>query len=185
MLDDFLKLADDKIKKSVDVLKNEFSKIAINKVNINLIRSLSIIFNNEKLFLDQISVISIESGNVVFIKPFDKRYISLICNALIKLNIDLNPFVITDSIKLVFPIFTMERRQFFWKKAKKMSDDIKISIRNIRKSVYHDVNIFLKNNKISADEEKKFSVKLQKMIDSYIVYIDSITKKKEKELLNV
>lgn len=185
MLDNYLINIEDKIKKSIDVLKFEFSKIVINRVNVSLIRSLYFLYNNEKFFFDQVSVITVESVNTVFIKPFDKQYISLMCSEIIKLNLDLNPSVLSDSIKIVFPLLTMERRQFFLKKVKNLSEDVKISIRNIRKNFLQDVKLFLKSNKISKDDEKIFLTKLQKLIDSYMALVDSLSKKKEKDLLNV
>jgi ribosome recycling factor len=185
MLNSFLFDLETKLDKSVDILKNEFSKILVNKINVNLIKSLPIFFHNEKMFLEHISVITVESGNILLIKPFDKSYINIICNEILKLNIDLNPFVIGDSIKVVFPILTMERRQFFVKKVKKISEDIKVSIRNIRKIVNNDVKVFLKTNKISEDEEKKFFLKMQKVVDTYIDKVEFLAKKKENELLNV
>jgi len=185
MLSDFLVLMEDKLKKSVEVLKIEFSKLVLNKINFNLIRSLFIIYNGNKLFLDNISVITVESGNVLLIKPFEKQHINVICNEIIKLKMELNPIVIGDVIKLVFPIVTTERRQFFLKKSKQISEEIKVSMRNIRKNVTQDVKNFLKSNKVSEDDEKKFFLKLQKLFDSYIDIIDVMIKKKEKELLGI
>jgi ribosome recycling factor len=185
MLDNFLILMEDKLKKNIELLKVEFSKLVLNKFNVNLIRSLFIIYDGDKLFLDHISTITVESGSVVFIKPFEKKYLQLICNEIIKLKMDLNPNVITDSIKLVFPIVTAERRQFFLKKAKEISEETKISMRNVRKNINQDVKIFLKSNKISLDDEKKFFLLLQKKLDLYIDTVDVMVKKKEKDLLGV
>lgn len=184
-LNDFSLFMEDKLKKSVDVLKVEFSKMVLNKINFNLIRSLFIIYNGNKLFLDNISVITVELGNVLFIKPFEKQHINLICNEIIKLKMDLNPIVCSDSIKLIFPIVTTERRQFFLKKSKQISEEIKVSMRNVRKNVTQDVKNYLKSNKISEDEEKKFFLKLQKLFDSYIDIVDVMIKKKEKDLLGI
>ncbi len=185
MLNKFLVNAEDKLKKSLDILKLEFSKLTLNKVNVGLIKTLPVFINNDKFFLEHISVISIESGNIVFVKPFDKHCITNICNEIIKLKMDLNPFVVADSIKIVFPIVTMERRLDFVKKAKKIRDDIKISIRNIRKHISQDIKLYLKSNKISEDDEKKFFFDLQKIIDVYINKVDILLTKKETELLNV
>lgn len=185
MLNDFLVNMEDKLKKSIDMLKIEFSKIVLNKINVNLIRSIFILHNGNKLFLDTISIINIEHGNVLLIKPFDKQHLNLICNEIIKLKIDLNPIVVSDYIKLVFPIVTTERRQFFFKKAKQLSEDTRVSMRNIRKHIHNDVKIFLKSNKVSDDDEKKFYLKLQKVFDVYMDSIDTLFKKKEKELLSM
>lgn len=185
MLNSFLVNMEDKLKKSIDILKIEYSKIILNKINVNLIRSIFILHNGNRLFLDNISVISIEHGNTLFIKPFDKQHISLISNEIIKLKMELNPIVVSDYIKLVFPIVTTERRQFFLKKAKQLSEDIKVSMRNIRKNVNNDIKIFLKSNKVSEDYEKKFFLKLQKTFDLYMDNVDIVLKKKEKELLGI
>ncbi|CAB3976459.1 ribosome-recycling factor [Candidatus Azoamicus ciliaticola] len=183
MLNDFFALMEDKLKKSIELLKIEFSKMVLNKVNFNLVRALFIIYNGDKLFFDDISVMTIESGNILFIKPFEKNHINLMCNEIIKLKMDLNPSVVGDSIKVVFPIVTTDRRQFFLKKVKQISEDTKVSMRNIRKHITQDVKFFLKSNKISEDDEKKFFLRLQKIFDLYIDTIDVMIKKKEKDLL--
>ncbi len=185
MLVSFLVNMEDKLKKSIDILKIDFSKIVLNKINISLIRSIFILHNGNKLFLDHISVISIEHGNTVLIKPFDKHHINLICNEIIKLKMDLTPIVVSDYIKLIFPVVTTERRHFFLKKAKQLSEDTKVSMRNIRKNINNDVKNFLKSNKVSEDDEKKFFLKLQNVFDLYIDNVDSAFKKKEKELFSL
>lgn len=184
MLDTFFKDSENKIKKSIDFLRLEYSKLLLSSINVNVIKSLSINYNNEKFFLYNISVISLEQG-VLFIKPFEKKLISVICTEIVKLKLDINPFVVNDMIKVSFPSFTMERRQLFLKKAKKISDDTKISIRNIRKNIGNDVKLFLKNNKVSLDDEKKFFFNLQKTVDANIDLVDTLYKKKEKDLLTL
>lgn len=183
MLNDFFALMEDKLKKNIELLKIEFSKMVLNKVNFNLVRALFIIYNGDKLSFDNISVMTIESGNILFIKPFEKNHINVMCNEIVKLKMDLNPNVVGDSIKVVFPIVTTERRHFFLKKVKQISEDTKVSMRNIRKHITQDVKFFLKSNKISEDDEKKFFLRLQKIFDLYIDTIDVMIKKKEKDLL--
>lgn len=185
LLNNFLNDTEKKLNKTLDVLKLEFSKIVVNKANIGLIKSININCYNEKYNLEQISTITVESNTIIYIKPFDKQYITVICNEIVKLNLDLNPFVASDAIKIVFPSITMDRRKAFVKKIKVYSEDTKVSIRNIRKNTNQELKNFLKLNKVSEDDEKKFHIELQKLTDNYIEKIDILTQKKENELLKI
>ncbi|HIH2762324.1 MAG TPA: ribosome-recycling factor [Candidatus Azoamicus sp.] len=183
MLNDIITEIEDKIKKTIDTLKIEFSKISTNKTNINLLNDIKIKYYDEIYKLNQISVITIEDGSSIIIKPFDKKNITSISKEIVDLNLDLNPFIHGDLIKVIFPKMTTERRELFVKKAKKISEEMKISIRNTRKIYIQKIKNTSKENKISQDEEKIKLTKLDNMISKFNDNIDEITNKKITELL--
>jgi ribosome recycling factor len=185
MHDSILSDLKDKSDKSLLHLKSEFTKILLNKPNINLLKSIKIIYYNIVYTLDQISVINVEKGNVIIVKPFDKQNIPKICNEIIKLNLDINPFVTQDFIRVVFPMITSDRRELFVKKIKKIGEDTKISIRNIRRQTNQEIKDLLKSNKLTQDDEKRLNNETQKIINNYIEKIDLIVNKKEHEILNI
>jgi len=183
MLDDLFNFTEDKLKKTVINMKNDFSKLVLNKVNLSLLDQVNIPYYGDKYPLSQVAVILVENANSISIKPFDKKNISIIYKEIINLNLGLNPFVSGDIIKVVFPKLTLERRDFFIKKIKKIGEEAKISIRNIRRQSNQKIKLLLKDNEISQDEEKKILIKIQHLIDKYINEIDLLIDKKEKELL--
>jgi len=184
MLNEILNITEEKLNKSVVTLKGEFSKIVLDRANIGLIEGIKIICYGEKYSLTQLSVISFEGVNVILIKPFDKKNSSVICKEIVNLNLDLNPFASDDVIRVTFPKLTSERREFFAKKVKKMCEDIKISIRNIRRQSNQKIKGLLKNNDISKDEERVLLNDIDVLINKYIVKVEFLSGKKVKELLS-
>ncbi|HIH2763281.1 MAG TPA: ribosome-recycling factor [Candidatus Azoamicus sp.] len=183
MLNELIADTEIKLNKTIDILKIDMSKISTNKVNINLLADIKIKYYDESYKLNQISVINIDDNTSITIKPFDKKNITTISKEIVDLNLDLNPFVNGDVIKVIFPKMTTERRELFVKKIKKMSEETKISIRNIRKNNMQKMKTVSKENKISQDEEKIILTKLDNMISKFSEKIDDITNKKITELL--
>lgn len=185
MLNKIIEEMEKNLDKTIDVIKIEHSKITTNKANLNLLNDIKIKYYNENYKLNQVAVINIEDGNSITIKPFDKKNTQSISKEILNLNLDLNPFINGDVIKVILPKMTMERRELFIKKIKKMSEDGKISIRNIRKNHIQHIKNTSKENKISQDEEKNYLKKIETIINKYIEKIEEITNKKINEILKV
>lgn len=183
MLNDIITDLEIKLNKTIDILKTDLSKISTNKANIHLLNDIKIKYYDDIYKLNQISVISIEDGNSVTIKPFDKKNIQSISKEIVNLNLDLNPFINGDIIKVIFPKMTTDRRELFVKKVKKLSEETKISIRNIRKNHLQKIKNISKEHNISQDEEKIILAKLDTMISKHNEKIDEINNKKITELL--
>ncbi len=169
---------------SLDTFQGSISKFLLNRVNTRFFDDIKIFSYGASYKLNQVAVISVEQG-VVLIKPFDKSNLSIISNEINKLNMDFNPIIVSDFIKVVYPKLTFERRLFFIKKMKDMSENSKISMRNIRRNVNQKIKELSKDGKISRDDEKRFLSKIQILIDDYIIKIDMLFKKKKKELSEV
>ncbi|HFL8824363.1 MAG TPA: ribosome recycling factor [Candidatus Azoamicus sp. OHIO1] len=183
MLEDIMALMIDKMEKSIVSMNNEFSKIITNRVNPSLIKDIRVNYYDSKVSLDQISVVLADSSNVLLVKPFDKKLLQNISKEIVNLNLGLNPIIFGDSIKVVFPKLTEERRIFYAKKIRKIGEDIKIAIRNVRKNVNQKFKSFLKEENMSKDDEKRCHLKIQEISDAYIKKVDSSVFKKEEELL--
>ena len=161
--------------------KKELLKYSLNKINISILEDIKINYIGSIYKLNQISVINIENQNIL-IKPFDKSIANNICNEIIKLNMDLNPFVTDDLIKITYPKTTMERRLFFIKKIKELTENYKINIRNIRRTENSKIKLMSKNKDISQDDEKKTLSTIQINVDKTIEQIELFQEKKINEL---
>ncbi len=175
----------EKIENDLDSILNSFkkelNKYSLNKINISLISDIKINYFNAIYKINQISSINIEN-QILIIKPFDKAMIQIICNEINKLNMDLSPLVQNDFIKIIFPKTTVERRNNYIKKIKEISENYKITIRNIRRDINNKIKLNCKNKQISQDEEKISLNKVQKKIDEYNDKLDEILQKKIIEL---
>lgn len=185
MSEENLTLIEEKIQKSLTNLKNEFLKLIFNKPNAGLIENIKIQYYEEKCILKQLSTISIENNNTISIKPFDKKITMEIYKEIKNLNLDLNPITTNEEIKIIFQPMSTEKRIIFIKKSKKISEETKISIRNIRREFIQKIKNDLKEKKISEDQEKKILNKIEQIVEKNIKIVEELTEKKEKDLLKI
>lgn len=181
MLDKILEKLKNDLAILINSFKKELLKYSLNKINISILENLPILYYDSYNRLTQIASITIEN-NIVIIKPFDKKLIPTIQSEIIKLNIDLNPTTHGDTIKLIYPKSTIERRNLFIKKVKELSENYKINIRNIRRDANNTVKSLTKNKDISQDTEKRSLLSIQKHIDDTINDLEQLLTKKIAEL---
>lgn len=185
MLQDIMSLVKVKMDKNIKSLNDNFTSFIIDRVSPSVLKNIKIEYFGESVSIEQLSVMSVESGNVLLVKPFDKKNIPFICNKVVDLNLDLNPFVVDNYIRIVFPRLTYDKRIFYIKKVKEKGEVSKVSIRNIRRSVNNKIKSLLKECKISQTEERFYLAKIEKLTLEYISKIDNLIIKKEKSLLIV
>ncbi len=182
-MSDILNITKAKLEKSIVSLKREFSKLVLNKSNLKLIEDINITYHDEVLKLNQLSVITFDGRKTVLIKPFDKSILTCISRAIINLRLDLNPYISNGHIKFMFPNLTMERREIFVKKVKKLEEEIKIAMRNIRRQSNQSVKSIFKSREISQDDERRLLSDIDDLIKEYIKKAESLTEEKKKNLL--
>ena len=135
--------------------------------------------------LSQIASISVPEARLIVIQPWDKSLLSQIVRAIEMSDIGINPMNDGQVIRLSFPELTEERRKDLVKDVRKLSEESKVAIRNIRRDEMDLVKTQLKNSEISEDEAKADENKIQKKTDDYVAKIEEITTKKEKEIMTV
>ena len=124
-------------------------------------------------------------ARLIVIQPWDKSLLSQIVRAIEMAEIGINPMNDGQVIRLNFPELTEERRKDLVKEVKKLSEESKVAIRNVRRDEMDLVKLQLKNSEISEDEAKSDEAKIQKKTDDYVAKIDEITAKKEKDIMTV
>lgn len=185
MKNDIITETEEKFKKSIEFLKIELSKLSIDKINFSLIEDLKIIYNDALYPIKHISVISKEKHNVINIKPFDKKVIQYIYKAITELKLDLNVYILKDLIAISAPAPSTERRELFVSRSEKKGENVKTSIRNIRRDTAQEIKMKAKKGEISKDIEKKLLNELDVLTAKYIKMVDDLVAKKTKELLNI
>jgi len=129
--------------------------------------------------------ISTPEARLLQIQPFDKTLIGAIEKAILGANIGLTPGNDGNIIRIQFPALTEDKRKSFVKDVKKMGEDAKIIIRNVRREQNDKIKAGEKDKKVSEDESKKFQEEIQKITDNFIKEVDKVVDAKEKELLTV
>ena len=176
---------DEKMDKVIERLEVNFSEIRAGRANPAILNKVQIEYYGAMSPLSQIASISVPEARLIVIQPWDKSLLSQIVRAIEMSDIGINPMNDGQVIRLSFPELTEERRKDLVKDVRKLSEESKVAIRNIRRDEMDLVKTQLKNSEISEDEAKADENKIQKKTDDYVAKIEEITTKKEKEIMTV
>ena len=176
---------DEKMDKVIERLEVNFSEIRAGRANPAILNKVQVEYYGAMSPLSQIASISVPEARLIVIQPWDKSLLSQIVRAIEMSDIGINPMNDGQVIRLSFPELTEERRKDLFNDVRKLSEESKVAIRNIRRDEMDLVKTQLKNSEISEDEAKADENKIQKKTDDYVAKIEEITTKKEKEIMTV
>ena len=176
---------DEKMDKVIERLEVNFSEIRAGRANPAILNKVQVEYYGAMSPLSQIASISVPEARLIVIQTWDKSLLSQIVRAIEMSDIGINPMNDGQVIRLSFPELTEERRKDLVKDVRKLSEESKVAIRNIRRDEMDLVKTQLKNSEISEDEAKADENKIQKKTDDYVSKIEEITTKKEKEIMTV
>ncbi len=181
MTDDILKEAEEKMKKAIDVMEERFLNVRAGRANPRILDKVEVEYYGVLTPLIQLATISVPEARKIVVKPFDRNSINAIEKAIFEANLGLTPNNNGETIMLIIPELTEERRKEYVKEAKTLSEDAKIALRNIRQ----DANSNIKKLEIPEDEEKRAQEKVQNLISKYNKIVDEKLSEKEKELMSI
>lgn len=174
-----------KMEKTVEKLRNNFSKIRTGRAHTGLLDHLSVDYYGTITPLSQMANITLGDNITINVQPYDKTQIVAIEKTIRDSDLGLNPAVNGDLIRVPMPPLTEERRKDLIKIVKSEGENSKVSIRNIRRDGNDELKKKLKDKLISEDDEKRDQVKIQSITDEFIKSIDNLVLTKEKDLLEI
>ena len=176
---------EERSKKTISVLKEDLNTVRAGRANPALLDKVSVQYYGSPTPLKNLSNISTPDPRTLLITPFDPKSIGEIEKAINMANIGINPSNDGKCIRLVIPPVTEDRRKELTKIVKKMGEDSKVAVRNLRRDANDHLKKMEKNHEITEDESKKAQDDVQKATDKVIKEIDEIVAAKEKEILEV
>lgn len=185
MINKIISIADEKMNKSINVLKFEFGSLKAGRANPKMLDRIHIECYGSLMPLSQMANISAPEPRVLMIQPWDKSSMKDIEKAILKSDLGLNPSNDGSAIRLIIPELTEETRKNLIKTVKKIAEDAKIAIRSIRRDANDKIKALKKTSEITEDEAKKAEETMQKETDKFIKEIDKLTDVKEKEIMKV
>ena len=185
MIEPTLTKAEDKMKGSVEALKRELTGIRTGRASPALVEHVKIDYNGIPTPLNHIAGVSVSGTNLLVIQPWDSTSLHLIEKGILKANLSLTPTNDGRVIRLAIPPLSEERRQELAKLVKKMAEEQKVIIRNIRRDAHEDIKKMEKEKEISEDDLKRGENRLQKLTDSYVAQTEQVAALKEIELKQV
>jgi ribosome recycling factor len=175
----------DKMEKSVDAFKKELAKVRTGRASLAILDGISVDAYGSSMPLNQVGTITIPESRMLVIQPWDPQMLAAIEKAILKSDIGLNPIGDGKVIRLNIPQLTEERRKELVKSSRKVAEEFRVAIRNIRREAIEILKKQKKDKEISEDELFKYQDEAQSETDLYIKQIDEITANKEKEVMEV
>ena len=176
---------EERSKKTISVLKEDLNTVRAGRANPALLDKVTVDYYGSPTPLKNLSNISVPDPRTLLISPFDPKSIHEIEKAINIANIGINPSNDGKCVRLVIPQVTEERRKELTKTVKKMGEDCKVAIRNLRRDANDDLKKLEKNHEITEDDLKKALDDVQKATDKTIKEIDQVVAEKEKEIMEV
>lgn len=185
MLEEVYQTAKEAMEKAIDALKRDYGTLRTGKVNTSILDNITVDYYGTPTALNQVATVLAPDATTINITPWEKNLVGDIEHAIAAANIGVNPNNNGEAVQLFFPPMTVEQRGESAKQAKGMTDNAKVSIRNIRKNANDKVKKLAKDKEITEDEAKRAEVEVQKITDSFVAKADETFKAKEAEILKV
>ena len=175
----------EKMQKTLNVLKQDLNTVRAGRANASLLDQISVDYYGSPTPLKNICSISVPDPRTLLISPFDPKSMKDIEKAIMVSNLGINPTNDGRNIRLVIPVLTEERRKDLTKQIKKMGEESKVAVRNLRRDVNETLKKSQKNGDITEDDLKSELDEIQKLTDKCTKDIDNMLAEKEKELMSL
>lgn len=185
MIDDLIKDAETRMKKSIESLKSELTKIRTGRAHPSLLEHLTVEYYGSEVPLNQVANISVGDSRTLNVTPWEKPMVPVVEKAIMNSDMGLNPATAGEIIRVPLPPLTEERRKDLIKVVRKEGEGTKVAVRNIRRDVLSDVKSLLKEKEITEDEERGAQDSVQKVTDKYVAQVDELLAEKEKDLMEI
>ena len=171
----------EKMDKAIATLEKRFTTVRAGRANPSSLDGIVVEYYGSMTPLKQLATISVPEARQLLIKPFDRGCLKVIEKAILASNLGYNPGNDGETIRIIIPELTEERRRELVKQVKAMSEETKVAIRNIRREGIEAVSKL----EVSEDEEKGLEKDIQDIVNEYNKKVEAMLKEKEEELLTV
>lgn len=177
--------AEERLQKTTEVFRSDLSSIRAGRANPHVLDKIRVDYYGELSPINQVGNVSVQDGQCLVISPWDKSLLKTIEKAIQVSDIGINPTNDGNVIRLVFPTLTAERRKEIVKQVKKMSEDAKVALRNVRRDCLDSLKKMNKAKEMTDDEYTAYEADFEKSVAKAIETVERITSEKEKEVLTV
>ena len=185
MLEDLKKKAAARMDRSVDTLKQAYTKLRTGRASTGLVEHMKVDYYGSEVPISNTANIVVEDARTITITPWEKNMVGPIEKAIMASDLGITPNTAGTSIRLVMPALTEERRKDLVKVVKSEAEQAKIAIRNVRRDAMQEVKDALKKKLISDDVEKRAEQEIQKLTDQHIAKVEEAAAAKEKETMSL
>jgi ribosome recycling factor len=185
MLSDVKNIAEQKMHKSLEALKNDLSKVRTGRAHVGLLDHVMVEYYGSMVAINQVANVSLGDARTINVQPYEKNMIGKVEKAIRDGDLGLNPATNGDMIRVPMPALTEERRRELIKVVRGDGENAKVAVRNVRRDANDALKKLLKDKEISEDDERHAQDEIQKLTDKFVVEVDRMLQVKEADLMAV
>ncbi len=185
MLNEVYEDAQDRMNKALESLQNDYRRLRTGRASVSLVDGIKVEYYGTSTPISQLATLTVPEPRMIMIQPWDTTIIGEVEKAILKSELGLTPNNDGKVIRISIPVLTADRRRELVKVVKKMAEESKVAIRNIRRDVNEMIKDLKKEKTISEDDQFRAQEETQKITDDYIKRIDALYSAKEKEILEI
>lgn len=185
MANEVIEQLNEKMSSSIDAFKRELVKIRTGRASLSLLDDITVDAYGTKMPLNQVGTLTLPESRMIAIQPWDPQMLAAIEKAIHSSDLGLTPTNDGKIIRLTIPQLTEERRKELVKHVKKISEEFRVAVRNVRREANDTLKSMKNDKEISEDDMFRLQDEAQKETDIFISKIDEIASGKEKEVMEV
>lgn len=185
MINDIKRDAETRMKKTVESLGHEFTKIRTGRANASLLDHIEVDYYGNLTPLNQVANITASDPRTLLVTPWEKSMVQAVEKAILTSDLGLNPATAGTAIRVPMPPLTEERRKEMIRIVRGEAEQARISIRNIRRDANNQLKELQKEKEISEDDERRANDVIQKLTDQFVAQIDEKLAHKEEDLMEI
>jgi len=185
MIADVRKTAEQKMHKSLEVVKTDLGKVRTGRAHTGILDHITVDYYGTQMPLNQVANLTLIDARTIGISPWEKKMGAVIEKAIRDSDLGLNPSAQGDLIRVPMPALTEERRRELIKVVKGEAENTRVAVRNLRRDANHHLKDLLKQKAVSEDDERRAQDEIQKLTDKFIAEIDKLLATKENDLMAV
>jgi ribosome recycling factor len=185
LIDELLAEAGERMGTAVQAAQNTFSSVRTGRASPSVLDRIMVDYYGAMTPVKQLATVNVPEARLITVQPYDASSIKVIEKAIMESDVGLTPSNDGRIIRLSIPELNEERRRDLVKVVRGLAEDGRISVRNVRRDIMHDLKSLKDEGDVGADDERRGEQELQKLTDARIAELDVLLKAKEEEILEV
>jgi ribosome recycling factor len=185
MIKDIIKDAENRMKKSIEALKTDLTKLRTGRAHTSLLDHITVSYYGSESPLSQVASVTVSDPRTITVTPWDQSMVQAVEKAIMQSDLGLNPITAGKVIRVPLPPLTEERRKDMIRVVRHEGENARVAIRNIRRDANSDLKSLNKDKEITDDELRQAEDAIQKVTDKYVKEVDQVLDAKEKDLMAI
>ncbi len=185
LIDELLAEAGERMSAAVQAAQNTFSSVRTGRASPSVLDRIMVDYYGAMTPVKQLATVNVPEARLITVQPYDASSIKIIEKAIMESDVGLTPSNDGRIIRLAIPELNEERRRELVKVVRGLAEEGRISVRNVRRDIMHDLKALKDEGDVGADDERRGEQEVQKLTDARIAELDGLLKVKEEEILEV